>query len=391
MKLLTTKQKKMAIYFDSAATTHLDEQVIEAMNTCMKEELGNPSSTHSFGRKAKNKVENCRRDIAAYFGAQPSEIIFTSCGTEADNMTIKCAIEDLGVTRIISSEIEHKAVLNTIKVHAQKHNLEVAYVKVNESGEVDLDHLAELLENSDKKTLVSLMHANNEIGTLIPIKKIGDLCKANNAYFHSDTVQTVGHFPLNFEEMGVHFAACSAHKIHGPQGVGFLYINKKITFNSMLIGGGQERGLRAGTENLIGITGMHKAIELSYKNLDQDKAYILELRNYMQTQLIAHFGENIRFNGSKENYLYTVLSVSFPNNENNALLLFKLDMKGIAVSGGSACNSGANQGSHVIRGIYENAGDYIPLRFSFSKNNTKEEIDVCLAELKELVEISVEA
>jgi cysteine desulfurase len=378
----------MAIYFDSAATTHLDKKVIEAMTNCMNEELGTPSATHSFGRKSKNKVENCRRDIAAHFGAQPSEIIFTSCGTESDNMTIKCAIEDLGVTRIISSTIEHKAVLTTVKVYAQNHDITIDYVNVNEAGEVDLAHLEELLSTSDKKTLVTLMHANNEIGTILPMKKVGDLCKTYNAYFHSDTVQTVGHFPINFEEMGVHFAACSAHKIHGPQGVGFLYLNKKITLNSMLFGGGQERGLRAGTENLIGITGMHKALDLSYATLDKDKAYILELRNFMKEQLIAQYGDQIRFNGSETDYLYTVLSVSFPNNENNGMLVFKLDMKGIAVSGGSACNSGASLGSHVIRGIYDNAEEYIPLRFSFSKHTTKEEIDTCLQVLNELVEIN---
>lgn len=380
----------MAIYLDSAATTHLDPQVIEAMTACMTEELGNPSSTHSFGRKAKNKVETCRREIAAHFGAQPSEIIFTSCGTESDNMTIKCAIDDLGVTRIISSEIEHKAVLSTVKILCND-CVEVDYVKVNEYGEVDLEHLEALLAGSDKKTLVSLMHANNEIGTLLPMKKVGDLCKTYKAYFHSDTVQTVGHFPINFEEMGVHFAACSAHKIHGPQGVGFLYLNKKIGINAIQIGGGQERGLRAGTENLIGITGLQKSLEIAYNGLEKDKAHVLSLRNHMKEQLSAHFGDQIRFNGSETDYLYTVLSVSFPNNENNGLLLFKLDMKGIAVSGGSACNSGANQGSHVIRGIYENASDYVPLRFSFSKTNTKEEIDYCLEALKELVEINVTA
>ncbi len=378
----------MAIYLDSAATTHLDPEVIKAMNECMNEGYGNPSATHSFGRKAKNKVETARKEIAAHFGAQPSEIIFTSCGTESDNMTIKCAIDDLGVTRIISSEIEHKAVLSTVKILCDD-CIDVDYVKVNEFGEVDLNHLEELLANSDKKTLVTLMHANNEIGTLLPMKKVGDLCKTYNAYFHSDTVQTVGHFPLNFEELGVHFAACSAHKIHGPQGVGFLYLNKKIGLNSMLIGGGQERGLRAGTENLIGISGLHKALELSYKHLEQDKARIKELRNYMKKELSSFFGDQVRFNGSETDYLYTVLSVSFPNTENNGLLLFKLDMKGIAVSGGSACNSGANQGSHVIRGIYKNASDYIPIRFSFSKYTTKEEIDTCLKELKELVEIKV--
>ena len=378
----------MAIYFDSAATTQLDEQVIEVMLDCMRDEVGNPSATHSFGRKSKNKVENCRRDIAAHFGAQPSEIIFTSCGTESDNMTIKCAIEDLGVTRIISSEIEHKAVLTTVKVYAENHDITIDYVKVNELGEVDLAHLEELLSSTDKKTLVTLMHANNEIGTLLPMKKVGALCKTYKAYFHSDTVQTVGHFPMNFEEMGLHFAACSAHKIHGPQGVGFLYLNKKIALKSMLIGGGQERGLRAGTENLIGIAGMHKAIDLCYETLEKDTATILELRNYMKEQLIAQYGNQIRFNGSTTDFLYTVLSVSFPNNESNGMLTFKLDMKGIAVSGGSACNSGASLGSHVIRGIYDNAEDYIPLRFSFSKHTTKKEIDTCLEILKEEVEIN---
>ncbi|MEN8928692.1 MAG: cysteine desulfurase family protein [Flavobacteriales bacterium] len=380
----------MAIYLDSAATTHLDDKVMAAMTDCMKANYGNPSATHAFGRKAKNKLETYRKEIANHFGALPSEIIFTSCGTESDNMTINCAINDLGVTRIISSEIEHKAVLTTVKVLA-KEEIAIDYVRVNELGEVDLNHLEELLSSSDKKTLVTLMHANNEIGTLLPMKKVGDLCKNYEAYFHSDTVQTVGHFPLNFEELGVHFAACSAHKIHGPQGVGFLYLNKKIGLKSMLIGGGQERGLRAGTENMIGITGLHKALEICYEDLEKDKQIISEVRDYMKGKLISEFGNQIRFNGSTTDYLYTVLSVSFPNNESNGMLTFKLDMKGIAVSGGSACNSGANQGSHVIRGIYENASDYVPIRFSFSKYSTKEEVDTCMESLKELVEINVEA
>jgi len=379
----------MAIYFDSAATTQLDEQVIEVMHDCMKDNYGNPSSTHSFGRKAKNTLETCRREIAEYFGAQPSEITFTSCGTEADNLAIKCAVEELGVTRIISTEIEHKAVLSMVKNIAKLHRIEVEYVSVNEKGEVDLTHLEELLSNSNKKTLVSLMHANNEIGTLLPIKKVGELCKEHKAYFHSDTVQTVGHFPLNFEEMGVHFAACAGHKIHGPKGVGFAYINKSISPKSMIIGGGQERGLRAGTENLIGICGLHKALSLSYSNLEKDKQHISQLKDHMKNELLAYFGDQIRINGCPDNSLYTVLSVSFPNNDNNSLLLFKLDMKGIGLSGGSACNSGADQGSHVIRGIYSNASDYIPLRFSFSKYNTKEEVDFCVNALKELVETTV--
>jgi len=379
----------MAIYFDSAATTQLDEQVIEVMHDCMKDNYGNPSSTHSFGRKAKNTLETCRREIAEYFGAQPSEITFTSCGTEADNLAIKCAVEEVGVTRIISTEIEHKAVLSMVKNIAKLHRIEVEYVSVNEKGEVDLTHLEELLSNSNKKTLVSLMHANNEIGTLLPIKKVGELCKEHKAYFHSDTVQTVGHFPLNFEEMGVHFAACAGHKIHGPKGVGFAYINKSISPKSMIIGGGQERGLRAGTENLIGICGLHKALSLSYSNLEKDKQHISQLKDHMKNELLAYFGDQIRINGCPDNSLYTVLSVSFPNNDNNSLLLFKLDMKGIGLSGGSACNSGADQGSHVIRGIYSNASDYIPLRFSFSKYNTKEEVDFCVNALKELVETTV--
>ena len=375
----------MSIYFDSAATTHLDPEVIKAMTDSMNESYGNPSATHSFGRKAKNKVETARKEIAAHFGAQPSEIIFTSCGTESDNMSIRCAIDDLGVTRIISSEIEHKAVLSTVKI-LSKDCVDIDYVKVNELGEVDLNHLEELLASSDKKTLVTLMHANNEIGTLLPMKKVGDLCKTYNAYFHSDTVQTVGHFPLNFEELGVHFAACSAHKIHGPQGVGFLYLNKKIGMNSLLIGGGQERGLRAGTENLIGIAGLTKSIELAYKTLEEDTACIIELRNYMKEKLINQFGDQIRFNGSTTDYLYTVLSVSFPNNESNAMLTFKLDMKGIAVSGGSACQSGSAKGSHVLNAILsDKEAEYASVRFSFSKYNTKGEIDKVVEVLKGLV------
>ncbi len=381
----------MAIYLDSAATTQLDEEVMEVMLNTMRENYGNPSSTHSFGRKAKNTLETCRKDIAAYFGALPQEITFTSCGTEADNMAINCAVYDLGVKRIITSAMEHKAVLSTVQTIAKKNNIEVVFLDVNEDGDIDLLQLIELLSSSNTKTLVSLMHANNEIGTLLPIKKVGEACKQYEAYFHSDTVQTVGHYPLNFDELGVHFSACSAHKIHGPKGVGFIYINKSISAKSMLIGGGQERGLRAGTENLIGVCALHKSLDLAYGDLEKHSSHIKELKTYMKNELISTYGDQIRINGNEDNSLYTVLSVSFPNNSNNGLLLFKLDMKGIAVSGGSACNSGANQGSHVIRAIYPNATDYVPLRFSFSKYNTKEDIDTCLQELKEMVELTVEA
>jgi len=375
----------MNIYFDNAATTKLDEEVIKVMQETMQNNFGNPSSTHTYGRKAKNTLENCRRDIARHFGALPSEIIFTSGGSEADNMAIKCAIFDLEVTRIITSEIEHKAVLSTALKMAKLTNVKVEFVNVNHFGDVDLKHLEELLSSSDEKTLVTLMHANNEIGTLLPIKKVGDLCKNYKALFHSDTVQTVGHYNLNFEELGIDFGTCSAHKIHGPKGSGFIYINKKLSVSSMLIGGGQERGLRAGTENLIGITGLHKALELCYTNLEKDQDYILELKNYMKKGLEKAFGNKIKFNGNQKKSLYTVLSVSFENDLTNSMLLFKLDIKGIAVSGGSACNSGANQGSHVISKITDE--NIIPIRFSFSKFNTKEEVDYCLMELVKIIDV----
>ena len=377
----------MNIYFDNAATTNLAPEVIQVMQETMQNNFGNPSSTHAYGRKAKNTLENCRREIAKYFGAQTSEIIFTSGGSEADNMAIKCAIYDLGVTRIITSEIEHKAVLSTAIKMTKSNNLTLDFVRTNKFGDIDLEHLQELLSSSNEKTLVTLMHANNEIGTLLPVKKVSVLCKKHNALFHSDTVQTVGHYNLNFEELGLDFATCAAHKIHGPKGTGFIYIKNKLGITSMLIGGGQERGLRAGTENLIGITGLYKALELCYTNLDKDQKYIQGLKNYMKEGLQKAFDNNLKFNGNLDNSLYTILSVSFPNNKTNSMILFKLDIKGIAISGGSACNSGANQGSHVINYIKEKESDIIPIRFSFSKFNTREEIDYCLKELTQMVEI----
>ena len=377
----------MNIYFDNAATTNLDIEVIQVMQDVMQNNFGNPSSTHRYGRKAKNTLENCRREIANYFGAKTSEIIFTSGGSEADNMAIKCAINDLGVKRIITSEIEHKAVISTALKMAAQNGIKLEYVRTNSFGDIDLEHLESLLNSSKEKTLVSLMHANNEIGTLLPVKKVGDLCKEYNALFHSDTVQTVGHYKINFEELGLDFATCAAHKIHGPKGTGFIYVNKKHGITSMLIGGGQERGLRAGTENLIGISGLSKALELCYLNLEKDQKHIQELKDYMRNGLIKAFDNKLKFNGNLDNSLYTVLSVSFPNNQTNSMILFKLDIKGIAVSGGSACNSGANQGSHVINHIKDKESDIIPIRFSFSKFNSKSEIDICLKELTQMVEI----
>ena len=372
------------IYFDNAATTPLDPEVLDAMMPYLTTHFGNPSSIYSYGRETRFAVENARKLVAKTLGANPGEIFFTSGGTESTNMAINAAVNDLACTRIITSPLEHHATLHTVEnVHKQK-NIELEFVQVLPNGHIDLDDLERMLSSSTKKTLVTLMHANNEIGNITDIDAVGDLCKKYKAVFHSDTVQTVGHFPFNLHAMPVDFINGAAHKFHGPKGVGIIYISEKNKINPFIQGGAQERNMRAGTENIYGIVGFAKALELATRNYEKDKAYISELKMYMQQQLQTNI-KDVSFNGDTNGCcLYTVLSVNFPLTEKSELILFNLDINNICASGGSACTSGASVSSHVINAINPDT-DYITVRFSFSKNNTKEEVDTVVEKLKDII------
>jgi len=377
------------VYFDSAATSQMRPEVIKIMAETMQECYGNPSSTHAFGRQAKSKIEACRKDIAKQLKVSPGEIIFTSGGTEADNMALKCAVHDLNVRRIITSKIEHHAVLHTVQGLEKQANIIVDYVHLDEHGQVDLEHLESLLSKSYDKTLVSLMHINNEIGNKLNLEKTSELCQQYCALLHSDTVQSIGHFNIDLEECPLDFLAVSAHKFHGPKGVGFAYINKKHKLASLIQGGEQERGHRAGTENVAGIVGLHKAFNLSYQNLEKESAYVKDLKKYFIQKLENHI-DGVVFNGrckDLENSTYTVINFSLPISETKAgLLLFQLDLKGIACSQGSACQSGSQQGSFVLNEIYGPDKVKTPsLRFSLSHFNTKEDIDYAVDVLSEFV------
>lgn len=360
------------IYLDNAATTPVAPEVFEAMTPYLTQYFGNPSSTHSFGRKVKAAIEKVRKEIADTFKVLPAEIIFTSGGTEADNMAIHCAIHDLGVKRIITSAIEHHAVLHTANACNDKVSVEL--VKLDEKGQVDMQHLEELL-SSDTKTLVSLMHANNEIGNVIDLKGVAEMCKHYKAYFHSDTVQTVGHLEIDLSNVPVDFITCAAHKFHGPKGVGFLFVRKNIVFSPTIHGGAQEREKRGGTENVSGIIGLGKALSMAYSDLDSHKQHVLSLKMYMKQSLEKAI-PGTAFNGvCSEKCLYTVLSVNLPEHPNGQMLLFQLDMAGIACSGGSACSSGSNKGSHVLAELNLVNKTGVNVRFSFSRYTTKEEIN----------------
>ncbi len=372
------------IYFDNAATTQLDAEVLDAMMPYLTTHFGNPSSIYSYGRETRLAVENARKTVAKILGVNPGEIFFTSGGTESSNMAICAAVVDLGCERIITSPIEHHATLHTVEnLHRQK-NIDLEFVKVLPNGHIDVKDLERLLASSTQKTLVTLMHANNEIGNITDINAVGELCKKHHAFFHSDTVQTVGHFPFNLHSMPVDFINGAAHKFHGPKGVGIIYISEKNKIKPFIQGGAQERNMRAGTENIYGIVGFAKALELATRNHETDKAYISDLKNYMMQQLSGNI-KDISFNGDvKGCSLYTVLSVNFPKTEKSELILFNLDINNICASGGSACTSGANQSSHVISAVNPNT-DSVTVRFSFSKNNTKAEIDMVVEKLKELI------
>ncbi len=378
------------VYFDSAATSQLRDEVISTMTNVLKNEFGNPSSTHSYGRSSKAILENCRKQIASHLSATAPEIIFTSGGTEADNFIINSCVRDLGVTKIITSRIEHHAVLYAVQQLQKTQNIEVDYVSHKACGTVDYEGLEQLLQASDKKTLVSLMHINNEIGTILDIKRVAELCKANDALFHSDTVQSVGHFELDFSKIPIDFAVAAAHKFHGPKGAGFAYVRKNTGLQPLIFGGAQERGLRAGTEAVYAIAGMTEALNIAYNNLTEEKAYITGLKDYFKEKLTSEIPA-IKFNGSchdNDKSTYTLLNVCLPLPPEKAMmLLFQLDLKGIACSKGSACQSGSSKGSHVLYEILPEEDKGKPsLRFSFSSFNTKDEIDYVVATLKEFME-----
>lgn len=375
----------MRVYLDNAATTPVAPEVVEAMIPVLRETFGNPSSTHSFGRNAKALLETSRRTVAKHINCSPSEIIFTSGGTEADNMAIHSAVTQLGVKRIITSAIEHHAVGHTADAISLHEKIELVLVNLDSKGNVDLAHLESLLKEN-KPTLVSLMHANNEIATMIPLKKVADLCRQYNAYFHSDTVQTMAHFAFDLKEIDIDFITCAAHKFHGPKGVGFLYVNKKTKVSSFIHGGAQERGLRGGTENIAGIVGLAKAMDLAYEDVEGHQKHVYNLKSFMIQELKTMF-PTVAFHGETDfdKALYTVLNVCLPATDKTSMLLFTLDLKGVAVSGGSACTSGATKGSHVLEGI--GADMSRPnVRFSFSRYTTKEEIEYALLQLQRAYE-----
>ena len=375
----------MKVYLDNAATTPIASEVIEEIQPYLNNYFGNPSSTHAFGRKTKNAIEINRKKIADLIRAKNNEIIFTSGGTEADNMALRCAVFDLNVKRIITTKIEHHAVLHTAECLRDQQNVEIIFLATDHNGNPDLVQL-ESIVNDKVNTLVTLMHANNEIGTLLPIKKVASICaKHKHVYFHSDTVQTMGHYSFNLSETPIDFLTCSAHKLHGPKGVGFLYVNQKISLNPLITGGSQERKNRGGTENLYGIVGLGKAMEMAYENLTSHQKHIQGLKSFMKEEL-EKIDQRINFNGetSPEKSLYTVLNVCFPADVCNSMLLFSLDIHGIAASGGSACSSGSNQGSHVLAELphQENCQS---VRFSFSRFNTQEDVEFTIEKIRSII------
>lgn len=372
------------IYLDNAATTHLDPRVLDAMMPYLTEKFGNPSSIYSYGRETRLAVENARKSVARILNAHPAEIFFTSGGTESSNTAIFAAVRDLGCTHIISSPIEHHATLHAVEHLHKRGEASLSFVQVRPDGHVDLEDLERLLAERGEKTLVTLMHANNEIGNITDIHAVGDMCKAHNAIFHSDTVQTVGHFPFDLRNTPVHFITGAGHKFHGPKGIGLLYINENVRIQPLMHGGAQERNMRAGTENLYGIVGFARALELATASFDEDRAHIHDVKMYMMERLRTDL-PSVTFNGDPEgSSLYTVLNVGFPKTEKSEMMLFNLDINHICASGGSACTSGASQGSHVIRAINSDP-NRIAVRFSFSRHNSREEIDQVVDLVKTLI------
>ena len=374
----------MRVYLDNAATTPVSPEIIEMMVDMMKMHFANPSSIHSFGRESKIIIENARKSIANLLNTSPGTIFFTSGGTEADNMAINCGIASQDISHAVTSKISHHGVLYPLQDLQKRGDIKLSYVDIDNNGIICLSNLEHILK-SHPRTFVSIMHANNEIGSIQDIKKIGALCKKYDAIFHSDTVQTMAHYPFDIANLDIDFLAASAHKFHGPKGIGFIYISEDISITPLIRGGGQERNMRAGTENIIGIAALAKAMEMAYINLDEETRYIKSLKQYMIDKLKDEI-KDVNFYGNCtdiDKSLYTVLSCSFPKNDKSDMLLFNLDILGVACSGGSACSSGSNKGSHVLREI-DPSNQRPGIRFSFSKYNTKEDIDFTIKKLKEL-------
>lgn len=372
------------IYFDNAATTSLDPVVLDAMMPYLTEKFGNPSSIYSYGRESRLAIENARKTVAKILHAHPAEIFFTSGGTESSNTAICASVRDLGCKHIITSALEHHATLHTVENLFYNNEVTVSNVKLLSDGHIDIEALERLLAGSADKCLVTLMHANNEIGNMLDLNVVGEVCKKYSAVFHSDTVQTVGHYPFDLKNTPVHFITGSSHKFHGPKGVGILYINENVKIKPLVHGGSQERNMRAGTENLYGIVGFAKALEIATANYETDSNYIHSLKLYMAGQLQKNIPGTL-FNGDTYGKsLYAVLNVSFPKTEKSEMMLFNLDINHICASGGSACTSGADLGSHVIRAINNNPHK-VAVRFSFSRHNTKKEIDEVVSRLVDMI------
>ena len=378
------------IYFDNAATTQIDLKVIEQMKSVMSDNFGNPNSTHSYGRSSRTIIEKARKTIANQFNASTSEIYFTSCGTESDNMVLISAVRDLNVKTIITSKVEHKAVLNVVKYLEETESIDLKYVNVSNDGLIDYNHLQTLLKKCINKCLVSLMHINNEIGSKLDLNLVGNLCKDNNALFHSDTVQSIGKYEFDLSKLNIDFIVGSAHKFHGPKGIGFVYINKNLKLNPFVIGGNQERGMRAGTESVHNISGMELAFINSYTNIQENNNHISSLKSTFIKKIKKDIPE-IKFNGSCDDDLlssFSILNICLPVPKEKAVLLdFNLDMKGIACSRGSACQSGSITGSHVLNSILSDEDLNKPsLRFSFSKYNNNKEVEKVINVLKEFID-----
>jgi cysteine desulfurase len=367
------------VYLDNAATTPMRSEVLEAMMPYLTGHFGNPSSIHQDGRTSRAAIENARKTVAGWIGASTGEIFFTSGGTESNNMAIKCAVSDLGVKRIITSPIEHHCVKHSVEHLLSKNAVEVDFVKIDKYGLPDFDHLETLLASEKGKTLVTLMHANNEVGSMVDLKRLSDLCQKYAAYLHSDTVQTVGHFPVNVKQTPVDFISGAAHKFYGPKGIGFIYINSRCHIHPFIDGGSQERNMRAGTENISGIVGLAKAMQLAYTDLEEDMTYISGIKQYMKDQLQASC-PGVLFNGHPSESLYTVLNVSFPPGLQTELMVMSLDIAGVSASGGSACSSGAESQSHVLEGL-GHPSDRKAVRFSFSRNTTKDDIEFAVDQI----------
>lgn len=373
------------IFFDNASTTPLDPEVIEAMTNTMQTLYGNPSSIHAEGRAARTTIEQARRSVAKQLNASIGEIFFTSGGTEANNTALKCAVRDLGVRRIISSPTEHHSIMHTLdNIRLNEKEVEIILLDLDDKGAIDYNQLESLLQDDKSKTLVSLMHSNNEIGTMIDMEKVSALCQQHNAYFHSDTVQTMGYYPIDVDAMPISFLSGSAHKFHGPKGTGFIYINGDNIIKPFVDGGGQERNMRGGTENTYGIVGLAKALDIAYAQREERTAYVKTLKAYLKDELIASFPD-VTFNGDVETGHFKVLSLYFEATEKTNLLLLNLDIAGISVSGGSACASGVDTGSHVVRALRGAEDDGVNIRVSFSHHNTKEEVDQLLKVLKSVL------